>query len=62
MIRILFLVGVMLANTAMAGEFEAPRTYAPSELLGDEATGANFRVADPVQSDGFLRVYMLETP
>ena len=60
--RVIFTAGLLFANMAMASEFEAPRTHAPSELLADRATGANYQVADPVHSDGFLRIYALETP
>jgi hypothetical protein len=31
-------------------------------ILGERATGANYRVTSPVQSDGLLRIYDIETP
>jgi hypothetical protein len=54
--------GFLCTTGAMASEFEAPETYDPTVLLAEQAIGANYRVGDPVRSDGFLRIYMLETP
>jgi hypothetical protein len=50
------------APAAMAADFEQPPLEDPPVLLGERAVGANFRVMAPVQSDGLLHIYEIETP
>jgi len=47
---------------AFAAEFEQPPIADAATLLGAPAAGSNFRVANPVQSDGLLHIYDIETP
>ena len=47
---------------ALAAEFEQPPLDDAATLLGARAAGSNFRVANPVQSDGLLHIYEIETP
>jgi hypothetical protein len=61
----LFLVlaaNLALAGIAAAAEFEQPPLEDPASVLGPRAAGPNFRVASPVQGDGLLRIYDIETP
>jgi hypothetical protein len=49
------------ATSAIGEEFDTPSSHDPTVLLADKATGANYSVVNPVTSDGFLRIYELET-
>jgi hypothetical protein len=49
--------------SAATSVFESPPPLSPAVILPPSmATGENFRVADPVLSDGLMRRYVLETP
>ena len=56
------IAGAVFATTAIGEEFETPPTFDPSTLLAEQASGANYKIANPVNSDGFMRIYVLETP
>ena len=44
-----------------AAELETAPLASAQEILGTAASGSNYRVADPVASDGLLRIYSLQT-
>ena len=50
----------VLAVTAPAAE--APPAFQASNLLGTDAKGPNWTVSPEVRSDGFVRLYTVETP
>ena len=50
------------AATAMAAEVENPPTFKASALLGAEVQGPGYAVSPVVGSDGYVRIYNLETP
>jgi hypothetical protein len=41
--------------------FEIPPATEAEAILGTEASGPNYRVVSPVHSDGFMRIFVLET-
>ena len=47
---------------ASAQGFEQPPSFAAANIPGIKPVGDNYRVREPVRSDGLLRVYRLETP
>lgn len=49
-------------TTAWAADIENPPTFKASALLGDAVRGPGYRVTQVVGSDGYVRVYSLETP
>ena len=49
------------SSTSLANEFEAPPVQQASQVLQKAATGPGYRVRSDVRSDGFLRIYQLET-
>lgn len=56
------IAGVAFSMGVLAEPFEAPPSVDASALLGAKATGSNYTVVSPVGSDGFVRIYNLETP
>jgi hypothetical protein len=52
---------ILAAPIAAAGDFEPPPLSDAAALLGPRAAGVNYRVISPVQSDGLLRIYDIET-
>ena len=40
---------------------ERPTSYDPTRIPGIRATGENYRIANPVNSDGFMRIYVVKT-
>lgn len=61
---ILFLITsatLVAATASSASQFEVPTEEPPSaSLTAEEASGENFRVVDPVRSDGLMRHYVLD--
>jgi hypothetical protein len=54
--------GLCAATVATAGEFEAPPDEPPAASLpADQAAGPDFRVVDPVRSDGLMRHYVIDS-
>jgi hypothetical protein len=41
--------------------FERAPTFNPARLAGIKASAENYRIANPVTSDGFMRIYLLKT-
>lgn len=67
MIRLLQLAGLCLFAACMtlsarAEDVENPPLFKASEVLGAAASGPGYRVEEKVGSDGYLRVYAVETP
>ena len=63
MLRNLVMAAVLCASSAaLADDFEQPPTFSAQKLLGAEARGANYSVANPVRSDGTMRHYVMTTP
>lgn len=52
---------LVVSGTSLANEFEAPPVQLASQVLQKAATGPGYRVRPDVRSDGFLRIYQLET-
>lgn len=61
--RIGLIVAAMLmpARLLSAAELEDDPVLSAKAVLGAGASGANYRVQDPVTGDGLLRIYTLET-
>lgn len=51
-----------LAGTAFAANYENPPVFSASALLGAAAQGPGYKVQERVGSDGYLRIYNVETP
>lgn len=65
MLRLLKTAGLalMLAATAsQAADLENPPSFKASALLGAEVEGPGYKVTPVVASDGYVRIYSLETP
>src|SRR3984957_19068427 len=55
-------VAVLMAGAAWAADFEGPPAEPASTSLAPElASGANFHVSEPVQSDGLMHHYVIES-
>ena len=50
------------ASTALAADVENPPTFKASALLGAQVQGPGYKVAQKVPSDGYVRIYTLQTP
>src|SRR5262245_28647508 len=50
------------SGSLAAAELESEAAISAKSVLGAAAAGANYRVQDPVTTDGLLRIYTLETP
>ncbi len=50
------------AATAFAANYENPPVFQASALLGTDAEGPGYKVEETVSSDGYLRIYNVETP
>jgi hypothetical protein len=53
---------VCLMSPAMAAQFEKPPSFNAAKVFGAAVQGVNYTIQSPVQSDGFLRAYVLTTP
>jgi hypothetical protein len=58
----LSLAGLMLATGALAADVENPPLFKASAVLGQAAKGPGYRIEERVGSDGYLRIYDVETP
>ena len=56
------LLGLLLATAALAEDVENPPVFKASAVLGAAAQGPGYRVENRVGSDGYLRIYDVETP
>jgi hypothetical protein len=52
----------LLPLGAGAAEIERPATFNPNNIPGIRASGPNYTIANPVRSDGFLRIYSVRSP
>ncbi len=52
---------VLPCSLAAAQTFERARNFNPKLIPGIAAAGPNYVLADPVTSDGFMRIYVLKT-
>ncbi len=52
---------VISADYLLAAELEKEAALSARAVLGATASGVNYRVQDPVTTDGLLRIYTLET-
>lgn len=53
---------VLTTVLASAATLEPPPSFDAGKLLGAAAQGPNYRIANPVTSDGYLRNYTIVTP
>jgi hypothetical protein len=60
-ISLIFAATLLSTNCLSAAELESEAVMSAKAVLGAAATGANYRVQDPVTTDGLLRIYTLET-
>ncbi len=62
--RVIAAGAIVVACSAvlLAASFERPRTFAISAIPGLKAADDNYTIAEPVRSDGLLRIYSLTTP
>lgn len=65
--RIITLAGLALliataAGGARAADVENPPVFKAGQLLGAQVQGPGYKVADKVPSDGYVRIYTLQTP
>ncbi|MEI8178415.1 hypothetical protein [Aestuariivirga sp.] len=58
----LALLIAVAAGGARAADVENPPTFKASALLGSEVQGPGYKVAQSVPSDGYVRIYTLQTP
>jgi len=50
------------AGSARAADVENPPVFKASTLLGAQVQGPGYKVAEKVPSDGYVRIYSLQTP
>lgn len=58
----LFLLALLIPGLAHAMEVENPPVFSAGKLLGQAAEGPGYIVVPNVGSDGYLRIYDVETP
>ena len=58
----LCLVGLFLPAAAEAADLENPPVFVAGAVLGQAAEGPGYKVEPKVGSDGYLRIYRVETP
>lgn len=58
----LSLFAVTMVTAAHARDLENPPLFKASEMLGQAAEGPGYQVVEKVGSDGYLRIYEVETP
>lgn len=54
--------GLLLAASVMPAWSEPAPNFDPNRIPGIKAKGPNFSIANPVRSDGFLRIYNVRSP
>ncbi len=47
---------------ALGAEIERPASYSPGKIPGISPSAPNYTIANPVRSDGFLRIYTVRSP
>lgn len=47
----------VMSSGAWSAEIERPATFSPGKIPGIKASGPNYTITSPVRSDGFLRIY-----
>jgi hypothetical protein len=52
---------VVLSDATSAAEIERPASFNPANIPGIRASGQNYNIANPVRSDGFLRIYTVRS-
>jgi hypothetical protein len=52
---------VVLSDATFAAEIERPASFNPANIPGIRASGQNYNIANPVRSDGFLRIYSVRS-
>lgn len=55
-------LAMTLAGPALAAPYESPPVFSATKLLGADAQGPGYKVQEQVKSDGYLRIYNVETP
>jgi hypothetical protein len=55
-------ISLIFALTASAAIAETPKPMSAAQLLGSDVKGPNWTVAETVRSDGFVRLFTVETP
>lgn len=55
-------LALALAGPALAANYENPPVFSASALLGPDAQGPGYKVEETVGSDGYLRIYNVQTP
>lgn len=50
------------AESVHAADVENPPVFKASDLLGSQVQGPGYKVAEKVPSDGYVRIYSLQTP
>lgn len=58
----LALLVATVAGSARAADVENPPVFKASALLGPQVQGPGYKVAEKVPSDGYVRIYSLQTP
>lgn len=53
---------VSISVGASGAEVERPASFNPGKIPGIRPAGVNYTITSPVRSDGFLRVYTVNTP
>lgn len=53
--------GLAISSYAFAAEIERPASFDPNKIPGIRAAAPNYTIANPVRSDGFLRVYTVRS-
>jgi hypothetical protein len=52
---------VVLSDATFSAEIERPASFNPANIPGIRASGQNYNIANPVRSDGFLRIYSVRS-
>src|SRR5690349_3282413 len=53
--------GLVISSCAFAAETERPASFNPNNIPGIRASAQNYTIANPVRSDGFLRIYSVRS-
>lgn len=61
-IRSLACAGLVLAASVSVASAEPAPRFDPNKIRGIKAAGPNHSIANPVRSDGFLRIYTVRSP
>ena len=61
-VRSAVLITMLGTPAALAQQFEPPPSFAIEKIPGFWPSGDNYKIENPVRSDGLLRIYTLTTP